>query len=359
MLEFKKIIFTGGGTAGSVTPLLAIYDKLNQYNIKEKKYNFFWVGTYRGVEKNIIKKYDIIFYSIFSGKFRRYFSIRNFLDPFLIIIGFFQSLVILKKLKPNLVLSAGSFVSVPVVLAAYILKTPIIIHQLDIKPGLANKIMSYFAKTITVSFKNSLKDYKTKAIWTGCPIRSDFKKQFNKQKILNNFNLKQNFPILLVLGGGTGALAINKMIVKTLPELTKFCQIIHITGKNKALANRKELLNYHNYEFLQNIADAMFIADIIVSRAGIGTLSELSYLAKPSIIIPIPYSHQEKNAEFFEKHKAIIFLKQQQLSSKKFIEQIKKLLLNKESQQQLSKNIAKLTQKNSEEKIINEILKLA
>ena len=346
-----KILLTGGGTMGSVTPLLAIFDYWQKQNEKNE---YLWIGTKKGLEKTTVEKENINFNAIASGKLRRYFSWQNFIDPAFILIGFFQSFFIIRKFKPNTIVSAGSFVGVPVIFAGWLLKIPVLIHQMDIKPTLSNKIISMFADKITVGFKKSLKDYPArKTIWTGNPIRQRLQIKNQKSKIKKFFNLKDNIPTVLIIGGGTGAMAINKFIQKSADKLTNFCQIIHLTGKNKLPGNSAPINNYHTFEFLniKQMASAYELADIIISRCGIGTLSELSFLKKPSILIPIPGSHQEDNAKFFKNAQAAIILDQNKITAKTLAENIKKLLFNNYYKQQLSKNIYKLTNPDATEKI--------
>ena len=267
--KIKKIILSGGGTAGSVTPLLAIVDEFKKEKLNN--YEFLWIGTKKGLEKKMVQDVKIKFIKINSGKLRRYFSFHNFSDIFLIIFGFFQSLIILIKYKPNLMISAGGFVSVPVAFASWILRVPILIHQQDARPGLSNKIMSFFAKKITVTFKKSLNDYSRKAIWIGNPIRSNIEKlKIDKKTTIQKIKLNNKKPIILVIGGGTGSLFINNLIIKNLEKLTKFCQIIHITGKNKSINFNINKINYKVFEFLDlmKLADVYSIADIVISRCG-------------------------------------------------------------------------------------------
>ncbi|NCF75168.1 MAG: hypothetical protein GWO87_01625 [Xanthomonadaceae bacterium] len=355
-----KVLLTGGGTMGSVMPLIAIMEKLKS---DEANHHFLWIITKNGPEKDFLLKKGVEIETIFSGKFRRYFSFKNFIDPFFILIGFFQSFFIILKFKPDIILSAGSFVSVPTVFAGKILRVPILIHQMDIRAGLANKIMTPLATKITVGFEKSLNDYpKKKTIWTGNPIRQSLKiktpassADMQNAKLKTNFNLIDDLPTLLVIGGGIGAMAINNLIQDNLEELTKFCQIIHITGKNKSI---KTAFNnrYHHFEFLQNIFKAFTISDAVISRCGIGTLSELSAFKKPSILIPIPDSHQEENANFFVKAEAAIVLNQKNITNDIFVSSIKKILYNEDIKNKLSENIRKVFKSNGTEKVI-EIIK--
>ncbi|MBI2459814.1 MAG: undecaprenyldiphospho-muramoylpentapeptide beta-N-acetylglucosaminyltransferase [Parcubacteria group bacterium] len=360
-----KILLTGGGTGGSVTPLLAVYDGLKK---DEGGFEFFWLGTKFGPERAMVasassaqgKKTEIKFKAISGGKWRRYFSLKNLVDIFKIKLGFWQAFFIMLKSRPNLVISAGSFISVPVVWAAWTLRVPVLIHQQDIKPGLANKLMAPLAKVVTVTFEKSLADYGKKAVWTGNPTRRSLEIPNPKSQIPN---INANLPVVLVLGGGMGAEAINRLVENSFAELTKLCQIIHVTGKEKAITSYQlPITNYAQYEFLDvgQMAEAMKMADLAVTRAGLATLSELSYLAKPSIIIPIPESHQEANAEFFKSHQAAMIIKQKDLTAENFVSIIKDLLADKKLRDRLAinmKNAMKLGANQAMIKIIREIIR--
>ena len=371
-----KILYSGGGTMGSVSPLIAIHQQLNKKNNVISNYKSLWLGTYKGPERKIIEKENIKFKPIISGKLRRYFDLRNILDLFKIKFGFWQAFFTILKFKPNIILSAGGFVSVPVVWAGWILRVPILIHQQDVRQGLANKLMSLFAKKITVALDTSLKNFsKKKTALVGNPVRNELiimnyppsplkittglrRTGESGDKNLNKFKFKNNLPTILVTGGGTGASEINNLIWNNLNELIKFCNIIHLTGKNK---NNKfiESEQYKSFEFLGNeIADVLNISDIVISRAGLSSLTELAYLKKPIIIIPIPNSHQEDNAEYFKNKNACIYLKQKELTSIKLVQEVKNLLNNKNKQKELSKNINKIFVDYSGEKIVSEIIKL-
>ncbi len=352
-----KILLTGGGTGGSVAPLLAVAEEL-------RITNFLWLGTKHGPEREMVEKEDIKFKAIANGKFRRYFRWRNFIDLFFILLGFLQSFFIILKWRPDLVMSAGSFTSVPAVWAAWLLRVPILIHQQDARPGLANKLMAPFAKVITVAFEKSLADYGKKAVWTGNPVRRSLTTRNKEQGARNSFNLKNDLPVVLVIGGGTGAMAINELINKALPELTRFCQIIHIAGRNKKQETRNKKPNYKNYDFLnsEQMAEAYVAADVVVSRCGMGVLTELSYLGKPAILIPMPDSHQEENAAIFAKKKAAIVLNQEELTPEKLADNIKKLLNDEMLSGKLSGNIKEVIKRGANEeivKIVEHICKIA
>ena len=341
-----KIMLSGGGTGGSVTPLLAMVDLLKR---EETEYEFFWVGTKDGPEKQLVESSGIRFMSIPAGKLRRYLSLKNILDFFNIYLGFWQSCFILLKERPNLVISAGSFVSVPLVWAAWAMHAPVLIHQLDARQGLANKLMAPFAKKVSVTFKKSLADYGKKAVLTGNPIRKEFiENKISKREAAQKIGMRTDKPILLVMGGGTGAGAINDLIIDNISILTKVCQVLHITGKNKSNKKMTEAMEsnpgYKFFEFLDafGIIKVFAAADIIISRAGMGTLTELSYIAKPTILIPMPNSHQEENAEIFVKEEAAIVLNQEELNGEILLKNIKKILKDENLRNKLRNNIKKV-----------------
>lgn len=352
----KKIILTGGGTLGSVVPLIAVYQELLKKGFPKE--NFLWVGTIKGPEQKFIEDHNIKFESINSGKFRRYFAWQNFFDFFYFIIGFIEAIGIIIRFKPDLVISAGSFVSVPLVWAARMFGKKITIHQQDIRPGLANKIMSAAADKITVTFEKSTNDFdKDKVVWLGNPVREEIKIIKGKELRIENykeFNLDKDKPVLLILGGGTGAMSLNRVITESSPKLLEFCQVLHLTGRNKNLMEKKEMPEgYQAFEFLDNdLPLALKIADLVISRAGMSALTELSYLAKPTIIIPIPDSHQEDNAEYFSDRQAVIYLKQNDLTEKKLIDTVNELLNSKEKREQLGNNFKNLLKQGADEKFV-------
>jgi len=361
-----KILLTGGGTGGSVSPLLAVADELeSQKSIKSKvqrDYEFLWVGTEKGLEKEMVEKAGIKFVAMPSGKLRRYFSINNFIDPFRIIAGFFKSLFIISRFKPDLIMTAGAFVSVPVVWAGWCLRVPILVHQQDVRPGLANKLMAPFAKAITVTFEESLADYGKRAVWTGNAVQfSIFNFKFSIKEVYKKFGLNKDLPIVLIVGGGTGAEGINKLVWGNLDKLAEICQIIHISGKGKIPNYKLPITNYQSFEFLEHekVMEIMQAADLVVSRAGLGFLTEISSLAKPAIIIPLPNTHQEDNARVFEEKKGAIILDQKKLTPEVFSSKIKDLLNNKNLREELGDNAGKIMKKGANEEMVRIVERLA
>ncbi len=352
-----KILLVGGGTAGPVTPLLAVAEEIK---ITHPIAKFLLVGTRKGPEAEMAEKAGIEFVSIPAGKLRRYFSIKNFGTPFFTIAGFFKAFNIIRKFKPDCIFGAGSFVQVPVVWAAWFLRIPVVLHQQDLQPSLANTICQIAAKKITVTFEDSVTDFlsgsgllykhnkEDKVIFTGNPFRKNLL-NFTREQGLKEFNLVPDMPVLLVLGGGTGAAFLNELIENSLPALTKSVQIIHSTGHNKSKLQATK--NYHSFEFISSMGAAYAAADIVLCRAGLSTITELSNLEKLSIIVPMPKSHQELNAFLLAKLDAAIVVNQERLNSSILTGLVRKLLFEHNLQQELKKNISKVMPKNSVTKI--------
>lgn len=353
-----KVLLTGGGTGGSTTPLLAIADELRAQHLINNDEDFLWLGTRFGPERLLVEGSGMRFVAIFSGKWRRYFSFKNIIDPVFIFLGFCQALYHILTFKPDVILSAGGFISVPVIWAAWILHKKILIHQQDIKKGLANKLMAPFAKKITVSFEKSLKEFSIKkTVWTGNAVRASlFAGDTNRAR--DFFKLEDGIPTVLFTGGGTGAHNLNMLIGEAAVGLTKFCQIIHLTGRGKKVVSSAGA-RYHQYEFLgPEMKDALAVADLVVSRAGLSTLSELSALGKAAIIIPLPGTHQEENAYFFKNQNAVLLVQEKDLSSEGLIQAIKEVLNDDVLLESLADNIKTVMKTQGRENIVSEIVKL-
>ncbi len=307
-----RILYTGGGSLGSVTPLLAVHESLA--SSQKKSYSAAWIGTCSGPERALINEYHIPFDTVPTAKLRRYFDLRNFLDPFILIGGVFRAFFLLKRIRPDVVLSAGGFVAVPVIWAAWLLGIKSMLLQIDIKHGLANILTVQQASTVAVSFEELKAFYGTKGVVTGIPVRAALDQwrgisNTQQQAMKKRLGLPAKIPTVLIVGGGQGATGINDLVATMRPSLKEKVHIIHITGTGKGEEKREE--GYWAFpqlgaEYLEYLATA----DIVVTRAGMGSLAECATLGKPMIIIPIPDSHQVYNAEYFEKKKAAIFFAQ-------------------------------------------------
>jgi UDP-N-acetylglucosamine--N-acetylmuramyl-(pentapeptide) pyrophosphoryl-undecaprenol N-acetylglucosamine transferase len=342
-----KIILAGGGTLGSVSPLIAIWQKIKE---KENNVEVLFIGTKNGPEKEFVRRYNLSYQSILAGKFRRYFSLLNLVDVFIFTLSIFQSFNLLRKFKPDLIISAGSFVAVPLIWASRLFKVKVILYQSDLRIGLANRLCQKFADKIYTAFPETVKEFKnnrTKCL--GTLLRQEI------TQISHLTNNKQRATIL-VLGGGTGSVFINQLIIDSLPELTKKYQVIHVTGFNKGIDTRDPIpeiryprseTNYQNFELLnENYYQTMADADLVICRAGVSTLLEISYLAKPAILIPLPNSAQEQNADYFCQRNAAVCLNQKKLTSEKMISAINQIFQDKNLINQLSQNIKKIFKHN-------------
>ena len=351
----KTIIFSGGGTGGSVTPIIAVAEELMK---NRPDYNYIFIGTKKGPERELLAssnlEVDFKFYSLIAGKWRRYFSWQNFFDIFKIIIAFFYSCYYIYKLKPRVIFSAGAFVSVPLAYAAYFFRVPVVIHQLDLRPGLANKLMSKVAKVVSLGFEKSKKSFPKKGIVIGNPVRIKLIKEakLKKESYRLKFGLEKKKPLILVIGGGTGAVALNKLVSETWPFIRNKWQLVHIYGKNKELDKFKDN-DYRAFSFLPNLdlISIMAASDLIITRAGLGVLTEISALAKPAIIIPMPNSHQEDNASIFSKEKAAIVYNQKDLNTSKLIEKLNLLSSDKKIMENLSKKVDNIISKGAEKEL--------
>lgn len=321
----KKLVLTGGGTAGHVTPNLALLPRF-----KELNYEVSYIGSYDGIEKKLISDFDLPYYGIATGKLRRYFSLKNFSDPFRIIKGYFEAKKYLKKIKPDLVFSKGGFVAVPVVRAAHALKIPCIIHESDMTPGLANKLCIPVAKKVCCNFPETM-DYlpKDKAVLSGSPIREEIKTG-DAQKGKDFCGFTSDLPVLLIMGGSLGAAAVNKAIRDSLDDLLKNFQIIHLCGKGKLDTSLEHINGYKQFEYVKDeLKDLFALTDVIISRAGANAICEFLALRKPNILIPLPSAgsrgDQLLNAKSFEKQGFSIVIDESELKENFLTEKILEL----------------------------------
>ncbi len=320
----KTIIMTGGGTSGHVTPNIALMPKL-----KELGYRINYIGSINGIESQLIKKENIPYYPISAGKLRRYLDMKNIADAFRVLSGLRQSISIIKKVKPDILFSKGGFVSCPVVWAARICKVPVVIHESDMTPGLANRLSMPFAKKVCYTFPES-KMYvpKDKGVMTGLPIRQSLLKgESYKGKELCGFTGIK--PIIMVIGGSQGAEAINKEIRSLLPSLLKEFQICHICGKGNIDTVFSGIKGYKQFEYVDSEQAHLFaMSDLVISRAGATTLFEILALKKPNLLIPLSKNasrgDQILNAQSFSTQGFSMVLEEENLCTE-FLNAIKNL----------------------------------
>ena len=326
----KKIILTGGGTAGHVTPNLALIPSL-----REAGYDIRYIGSYQGMERKLIENAGIPYDGISSGKLRRYFDIKNFSDPFRVIKGYGEALRLIRRYKPDVVFSKGGFVAVPVVLAARHYKIPTIIHESDMTPGLANKICIPSASKVCCNFPETLKYLpEDKAVLTGSPIRKELL-QGDRLSGLSYSHLSADKPVLLIIGGSLGSVTVNQAVRSILPRLLAKYQVIHICGKGNLDKSLIGTAGYVQYEYVDAPLKHLFAAaDIVISRAGANSICELLALRKPNLLIPLSASasrgDQILNARSFEKQGFSYVLEEENLTSDTLLDAIKQVETNKQ-----------------------------
>lgn len=350
----KKIILTGGGTMGHISPIITLIDVLK----KNSRIDYLYVGSRSGPECEIAKKNQIKFKGIFAGKRRNYSSFSNFIDFFKIIFGLIQAYFILIFFKPDVIFSKGGYVAFPIVFWAKRFKIPLVIHESDSVMGGINIYASKFAKKVCVGFplenyQNTKIDF-DKLIYTGTPLRKEF---------YNVSPVKSEKQTILVTGGSQGASKINKLILEILPDLTKNFEVYHLIGKNdfENIKSKFTNENYHPIEFTENMAELMNKADLVISRSG-STVAEISALAKASVLIPLPSAHmdhQTRNAQIYAAKNAAVFVSEKNLTSSSLLSIIKRLLEDDKFRLLIGHHAKEFATENATQDIINILFKVS
>ncbi|MCI9491437.1 undecaprenyldiphospho-muramoylpentapeptide beta-N-acetylglucosaminyltransferase [Lachnospiraceae bacterium 48-42] len=345
----KRIILTGGGTAGHVTPNIALLPRL-----KELQYDIHYIGSYNGIEKELIEQFAVPYHGISTGKLRRYFSVQNFTDPFRVLKGMNEAKKLVKILKPDIIFSKGGFVSVPVVLAAKRRHVPAIIHESDMTPGLANKLTLPAATKVCCNFPETLEHLpEGKAVLTGSPIRQELLTG-DKYKAREFLHFTSDKPVIMVVGGSLGAVAVNEAVRQILPELLKSFQVIHLCGRGKVDASLSGLEGYAQFEYIKEELRHLFaLTDLVISRAGANAICELLALHKPNLLIPLSANasrgDQILNARSFERQGFSVVLEEEELDHTILLNAIQALYKNRDSYITAMKNSS---QQNSIDTII-------
>ena len=326
----KRIVLTGGGTAGHVTPHMAILPHL----LKEG-YDVHYIGTENGIEHQMMSLPGVTYHAVKSGKLRRYFDWQNFIDPFRVIQGAFQSARLMGKLKPDVCFSKGGFVSVPVVVGAWLHRVPVVCHESDLTPGLANKICSKFARRVATTFPECAKALGAKGVFTGTPMRPELFSG-TREKGLKLAGFTGNKPVLLMMGGSIGAQKVNEALRAALPKLLETMDVLHLTGKGNLDESLNTLPGYKQFEFLSgDLPDALACADLVLSRAGSNAICEFQALKKPMLLVPYPKGasrgDQILNAESFRQRGLCHVLAQENMNADTLYEAILELQKDKDN----------------------------
>ena len=321
----KRIILTGGGTAGHVTPNIALIPEL-----QKRGYEIHYIGSKTGIEKELIGNFDIPYYGISSGKLRRYFDVKNFTDPFRILKGYAEADRLMKKIRPDVVFSKGGFVTVPVVKVAKRRHVPCVLHESYISPGLANRLCISSAAAVCANFPETLEHLpEGRAYLTGSPIRAEL---FSGNRLtgLDFCGFTAGKPVILVIGGSLGSVRVNEAVREVLPQLLERYQIVHLCGKDKIDETLQGTEGYVQYEYIQKeLCDLLDAADIVISRAGANAICELLALHKPNILIPLSMEasrgDQILNAASFEKQGYSYVIREEELTSERLLQAVREV----------------------------------
>lgn len=354
-----KLLFAGGGTLGPVTPLLAVAEEIRR---KKPDAECVFVGTPDGPERRLVEEAGMRFLPLAAPKLRRYFSLETLFLPFDLSVAMLRAGAILSKEKPEAVIGAGGYVQVPIMLAARLRGVKTLIHQQDVAPSLSNRLLAGWVSAITVTFQASLADFpKGKTALIGNPVRREIE-EGNRAKGLAMLGTAGERPVVLAFGGGTGSVFLNELIASASPLWTGFADLVHITGIEKTSVRLPQLTHperYHRFDFVgKDIAHLMAAADVVISRAGMGTLTELAALAKPVILVPIAESHQEKNAEYVVERGGARMFRELDLTPEQLVTFTRDLLKKPEEARRLGLGLQALFRIGAREALAEKVLGL-
>ncbi len=356
-LNKRVIAVTGGGTGGHIFPNIAVIEELRERNIGQ----VLWIGEKGGTEQQWANTWGVPYYGIYSGKLRRYFSVKNLFDLFRVLTGVIQSYLILRKTRPDVVFSKGGFVSVPPVIAARLHGIPVITHESDIIPGLATRITSRFAAVVCVSFeKSTVRAKRGSVVHTGNPVRKAVKKgSVDAGRKFLRFT--DGGQIVTVLGGSLGASSINYAVWDMVKRRALPFNLVHQCGRGNAHTGYEKNIRYRQFEFIgAEMGDVLAASDIVVSRAGAGALYEIGFMKKPSLLVPLPRSksrgEQIANAHFFQENGAADVLADEDLNGKRLFDRIGVLLEDENRLKSVGEKAHALCSDDAEKKIADIII---
>ncbi|MGE3913521.1 MAG: glycosyltransferase [Chloroflexota bacterium] len=351
-----RVLLAGGGSGGSATPILAVASELRQ---RQPDIELLYIGTRDGPEGVLAAEEGIPYVGVAAGKLRRYWDTQNVTDLGRIVQGVGQSLGQVRRFRPHVACGAGGFASVPPLVAAAVCRVPVLVHQQDVIPGLANRLLVPFATRFTVALPDTVAAFPAaRTSLRGNPVRQRVL-DGDAARAFETFGLDPAAPLVLVTGGGTGALGLNKIVAEAAPALVTFCQVLHLTGRGRGVATADLGPRYQQHELLvSEMPDALAAATLVVTRAGMGTLTELSALAKPSIVIPMPGTHQEANARTFGQVGAALVLDQRALTPDALVATIRSVLDDEAHRQRLGAAIHRLMPGDAAARIAEDVVAL-
>ena len=314
-----RVLLTGGGSGGPTLPLIALAKEI----IKQRKTSIFlFLGSKKGPERQMVEQEGIAFEYIPSGKLRRYLSWHNFVDPIFIIGGSIRGFIKLLIFSPHVIVSAGSFVSVPLAYISWLLRIPHVILQMDVHPGLANRLMAPVSHVLVTYFEKTANHFPNILLKKniGPVVRQEIIKA-NAENANKRFGLDSELPMILITGGGQGASGLNNAVLPLLNHWLNNFQVVHLTGTEWVKNLDPEYSNfshqhYHRIEYVNlGMGDLLAKSEIVFTRAGMGIIGELAFLKKDSVLVPLPGTHQEENAILFQHHKAAVLVSQKHLQN--------------------------------------------
>jgi UDP-N-acetylglucosamine--N-acetylmuramyl-(pentapeptide) pyrophosphoryl-undecaprenol N-acetylglucosamine transferase len=352
-----RVLLAGGGSGGSATPVLAVAEQLRRL---EPRVELLLAGTHEGPERALAAASGVAFVALSAGKLRRYWSLENFSDPPRVLVGLAQAFRLVGRYRPSVALGAGGFASVPPLAAAGLLRCPVHVHQQDALPGLANRLLLPFARSFSVSLPVTLSRFpRGRTSLTGNPVRPSILRG-EPSRAWRRFGLDPNRPLVLVTGGGTGALGLNRLVAAAAPTLVERCQVVHLTGAGRGVRLESALAGYQQHEFLTDgLADLLAAATLVVSRAGLGTLSELAALGKPALLVPMPDSHQGANAAEFARLQAALVVEQRALDPTGLAATVQALLADPARLAALSTAMRRVMPNDAADRLARQLLALA
>ena len=352
-----RVLLAGGGSGGSATPVLAVAQALRA---RHRDIEFLYVGTRGGPEADLAAAQDIPFAGVSTGKLRRYWDLQNFTDPIRVAAGVGQAYGLVRRFRPTVAFSAGGFGAVPPMLAARLAGARTMIHQQDVEPGLANRLLAPVAQRISVSLPTSLAHFPaSRTVVTGNPVRQEILVA-DPAQAYRALDLQPEVPLLVVTGGGTGALGLNRLVAQAAPQLIEYCQVLHLTGRGRGVPPPTDSPRYRALEFLvDEMPHVLAAASLVVSRAGMGTLTELAALARPTLVVPMPGSHQWANADAFAQLGAIEVADQQALTPDLLARRVLELLGESARRERLGQALAASMPRDAADRITDLLFGLA
>lgn len=357
MAGATRILLAGGGSGGSATPVIAVAERLRELR---PSVELLLVGTAEGPERALAESAGLPFASVPTGKLRRYWSWRNLTDPVRVLSGLATSARLVRAFRPSAAFGAGGFASVPPLAAAGLAGRPVHIHQQDAEPGLANRLLIPLARSCSVSLPPSFRHFPLdRTVLTGNPVRPSILRG-DPERARTAFGLQSGVPLILVTGGGTGALGLNRLVAGAAPRLAEQAQVVHLTGRGRGVPLDHPPRRYLQLEFVTDaMADLLSAAELVVARAGMGTLSELAALGKPTVLIPMPKSHQAANAAAFAARAAVLVFEQEHLTPDSLAEALLTLLAAPNRLSELARNIRDAMPSDADRRLARLVLDLA